>query len=60
MTAPTQAFGPLLSGSVLYGVTPAGGTDDFGVVYEAPATNLVSLSTCTNVFGTNSLGVRAV
>jgi uncharacterized repeat protein (TIGR03803 family) len=53
-------FGPLLSGSVLYGVTPNGGTDDLGVVYEALLTNVLPLAACTNVSGSAASGVVTI
>ncbi|MGD1020539.1 MAG: choice-of-anchor tandem repeat GloVer-containing protein [Verrucomicrobiia bacterium] len=45
-------FGPVLSGSMLYGVTPDGGSNDLGVVYGVPTTNTAAPtegSICTNV-----------
>ena len=52
------AFGPLLSGSIFYGVTPNGGSNDLGVVYGAPPTNTATTwQICTNVPGTTSAGV---
>ncbi len=52
------AFGPLVSGSIFYGVTPNGGSNDLGVVYGAPPTNTATTwQVCTNVPGTTSAGV---
>jgi uncharacterized repeat protein (TIGR03803 family) len=44
------AFGPLLSGSILCGVTPGGGSNNLGVVYGGPAP--IVTNTCP---GTNFL-----
>jgi uncharacterized repeat protein (TIGR03803 family) len=51
------AFGPLLSGSILYGVTPDGGSNDLGVIYGAPATSTPGCSyaqiSAIQIVGTN-------
>jgi uncharacterized repeat protein (TIGR03803 family) len=50
-------YGPILSGSVLYGITDGGGTNNLGVVYALTGDLPPSPGNCTNVPGNASQGV---